>query len=55
MQAMADEGQCEATMRPAADERYADADVRERELVQREDVETMWRRVGDAEEEEAGC
>ena len=44
MQAMADEAQCEALMCPAAEERNADADVRERELVQREEVETLKRK-----------
>ena len=41
MHAMAKEAEREASMRSAAEERSADADVREHEVVQREDVETL--------------
>ena len=44
MQAMAEEFQRVASMHQAASERYADADMRERDLVRREEVETLKRK-----------
>ena len=43
MQVMADEGQREVSMCQAASERYADADIRERDPVNREDTERLKR------------
>ena len=44
MQAMADQGQRDAYIGPAASERYADDDARERDPVCRKDTETLKRK-----------